>query len=337
MTSRMLAALSALAVSCRGEESALPVAPREHAVLLRHPADGGAVRAGGRVVVDAAVSVNGTWYAGALPPGAQLCLRLASTRAWACTADVSEVSFVAEAAAAAGGAAPSASLHAALFVGADGGSPAAAEAAAARGAAPAARAAARFAVDAADACAGRLGEAGCGRLPAPHCTSLPRFRFFLYEQASAPTAQAAELYYALRDSPLRTAVGDPAAGEACVYIAVADVYAANVEVGERSRARLQRRRVVANGGAAAIARGRARPPRPRPPPRADAVALRGLARLHAAAVLERDGRRSSYLQLWRLRRVPRRHARAARAAAHPPHSTTLPPTRAPPPRRRAAL
>jgi hypothetical protein len=60
-----------------------------------------------------------------------------------------------------------------------------------------------------------------------HCASLSKFRFFLYEQASVPTRQAAELYYALRDSPLRT--GSP--HDACVFVALPDPLAANT-VGE---------------------------------------------------------------------------------------------------------
>jgi hypothetical protein len=83
-------------------------------------------------------------------------------------------------------------------------------------------------------CAGRMGEGGCGRPVLPHCTSPTRFRFYLYPVVTVPTFQAAEVYYALRDSPLRTHNPDPAYGEPCVYIAIGDVYAANVQVRQTS-------------------------------------------------------------------------------------------------------
>lgn len=76
-------------------------------------------------------------------------------------------------------------------------------------------------------CAGRLGEGGCGRPIQKHCTSPNSFRFFLYHATFMPTTAAAEVYYALRDSPLRTLDADPAVGEACVFIAVGDVHVAD--------------------------------------------------------------------------------------------------------------
>lgn len=73
---------------------------------------------------------------------------------------------------------------------------------------------------------GALGrpETKCGLIPA-HCTSFTRFRFYLYPATSAPTRHAAEVYYTLRDSPLRT--GNPL--EACVLInAASDPQVANM-------------------------------------------------------------------------------------------------------------
>lgn len=74
-------------------------------------------------------------------------------------------------------------------------------------------------------CTGRFGRAPCdaGRPPAAHCASLPRFRFYLYPTERVATTQAAQLYYALRDSPLRT--DDPR--EACVFVPLIDPVTAN--------------------------------------------------------------------------------------------------------------
>lgn len=97
-----------------------------------------------------------------------------------------------------------------------------------------------FSSDEAAFCADRLGREGCGRPIPLHCTSPTRFRYFLYQQSTVPTPQAAEVYYALRDSPMRTLEGDPAIGDACIYIAIGDVYASNVQVRARIAAPLAR-------------------------------------------------------------------------------------------------
>jgi hypothetical protein len=102
-------------------------------------------------------------------------------------------------------------------------------------------------------CAGKLGRDGCGYRIPPHCASPSKFRFFLYPVSSVPSSHAADLYYALRDSPMRTMndglvmvarnktaedgtntteivpMDPPMYQEACVLIAVGDVYAANVK------------------------------------------------------------------------------------------------------------
>ena len=221
------------------------------AIALRHPRDGAAVRVGFRAVLDVSVWLGGSEYDSVLPGGVSLCLRSSSSSdagaaarqaaapasasaggggaaspaltPWACFDDVSSLSLTAVSAG-------PLQLELALVLEAR---PAAAAAALASSTPPraAARASAAFTADAASHCAERLGEAGCGEVPRLHCASLSRFRFFLYESARVPSAEAAELFYALRDSPLRTLAGG-AGGDACVHIAVGDVYAANVHVRE---------------------------------------------------------------------------------------------------------
>lgn len=114
-----------------------------------------------------------------------------------------------------------------------------------------------FTSEAQDTCAGKLGRDGCGYRIPPHCSSPSKFRFYLYPVSSVPSPHAADLYYSLRDSPMRTlndnlflmaknkTVVDPTTGaefnvteiapldppmyqEACVLIAIGDVYASNV-------------------------------------------------------------------------------------------------------------
>lgn len=72
----------------------------------------------------------------------------------------------------------------------------------------------------------------------PNCGRFLKFRFFLYPATTLPTQAAADLHLALQASPLRTE--DPF--QACVYIGVSDVRAANVpgEALEASAARLAR-------------------------------------------------------------------------------------------------
>lgn len=209
----------------------MPAAPAHPAILLRHPVEGGAVRAGARVYVDVATALNGEWHEETLPREFQLCLRLGTAGVWACTSNLLDISLVAMT----GNDDPSSrftgrfeTLYAAL-TSASNSTEAAAQLTAGATSSILARVSSTFSVDAPDACARQLGTNGCGRSPPLHCAALPRFRFYLYEQDTAPSPEAAELYYALRDSPLRTLDGDRDRGEACVYVAVGDVRAANVQ------------------------------------------------------------------------------------------------------------
>lgn len=220
---------------------------------LLHPSHGAVVNVGPRVVVDVQLSfshVNLPEYDGQLVPGFAVCLRVGSAGEnasppgpWACFDQFASLSMVAAApgqqvmeaalvskppdVAAAELNAVTQGVHSLADLPLDGvreaGRPSLRES---LGLVSFARNV--FTAEDRMTCAGKLGEAGCGRPIQQHCTSPTRFRFFLYPSVTVPTAAAADVFYALRDSPMRTLAGDPAAGEACLYIAVGDVYAANV-------------------------------------------------------------------------------------------------------------
>lgn len=77
-------------------------------------------------------------------------------------------------------------------------------------------------IEEADTCAGRWGRPPC-MFTRPHCARFPRFRFFLYPLQWLPSAQAANLYYALLGSPLRT----ENVNEACLFVVLSDIKVAN--------------------------------------------------------------------------------------------------------------
>ena len=102
----------------------------------------------------------------------------------------------------------------------------------------AARAAVSFAAESPGAAAGRFARAPFMVARGAHCARFTHFRFALYPQQWLPSLQAASLYYALLQHPLRT----EDAAQACVLVGLTDVKAANQvrEPLEASAARLAR-------------------------------------------------------------------------------------------------
>jgi hypothetical protein len=80
----------------------------------------------------------------------------------------------------------------------------------------------RFHTELPDACAGKFGIPPCGTSPL-RCATFSRFRFYLYESSVVPSSEAASIYYALKDSLLRTTSPE----DACLFVAIIDPMVAN--------------------------------------------------------------------------------------------------------------
>jgi hypothetical protein len=187
--------------------------------VLSYPVNGTQVTAGKMVVVDVVMSeaaITDGWYA---------CLRLSASDPWACFDDPDTMQLTATRE---GGY----QLHAALSASSRheaGASPEAAAAELNHGTPPRWSAWSQWEAVPDDYCthghrrhSGGNGTARCGDVAA-HCTSMGRFRFYLYPATHAPTLHAAAVYHALSESPFRTQAPDMA----CVFITATDVRVAN--------------------------------------------------------------------------------------------------------------
>jgi len=203
------------ATGAAAEAAATPAAMAQ----LLYPRNGTLVTVGKMVVVDIVPSAEAAvagWY---------VCLRTATSAPWACFDDPDTLQLTATRVG-------EYELHAALSHASrhDPGTTAATAAEELnRGQAPRWYDVTRWSAVPVDFCAhghrrnsGGNGTSRCGDIPS-HCTSMGRFRYFLYPVTYAPTLHSAAIYSALADSPFRTLVPEAA----CVFITATDVRVAN--------------------------------------------------------------------------------------------------------------